>query len=81
MLPSSSCPDSPRLVEDRRAELGEPEQAKCALAVVIEDAQIVGLVQIPQDHDEMSAVALLGRRKRQLIGDELVDTFRGELRQ
>ncbi len=68
-------------MENRHPELGEPEQAKRALAVVVEDAQIVGFVQVAQDHVEMPAVALLGGRERQLIRDELVDTLGGKLRQ
>lgn len=44
-------------MEDRRAEIGEGEQAECALAIEIEHAQIVGFMQIAQDDVEVPAIA------------------------
>src|SRR5690606_12528052 len=70
-----------RLVEDWRAELRQPEQAERALTVVVEDAQVVGLVQIAQDHVEMPAVALFGGRERHFVRDELFNALGGELRE
>jgi len=43
-------------VQDRGAELVQAEEAEGALAVVVEDAQIVGRVEVAQDDLEMAAV-------------------------
>jgi hypothetical protein len=47
---STACP-SPA------AGLGQAEQAKRPLAVVVEDPEIVGLVQVVEDDGEMAARA------------------------
>lgn len=53
---------------------GEPEHCREALAVEIEDAQIVGFMQIAQDDVEVPAIAFPCNH---LEGDELVDPSQG----
>ena len=47
------------------------EQAEGTLTVEVEDAQIVGFVQIAKLDLEVVAIALLGEVQRDLVGDEL----------
>jgi hypothetical protein len=77
--PLDTAPLLLRLVQDRAAEFGQTEQAERALAVVVENAQIVALVQIPDHHIEMAAVALARELERELVRDELVDPLGTEL--
>lgn len=57
------------------------EQAEGTLTVEVEDAQIVGFVQIAKHDLEVVALALLGEGQRDLVGDELVDALGAELLQ
>ena len=64
-----------RLVQGRAAQLGQAEQTERPLAVVVENAQIVALVQVFDHHLEMAAVALAREGQRDLVRDELVDAL------
>ena len=59
----------------RRAQLGEPEQPVGALAIIVEHAQIVGLLEVLLDYGEVPAIALLGELERDLVGDEFLDAL------
>ena len=56
-------------------ELFEPKEAKRPLTIQIENAKIIGFVQILHGKLEMPAISLLRHREGHLIGDEFLDAF------
>lgn len=59
------------LVARRRAELVKMEQRKGALAIEIQNAQSVGLVNVVGDGCEMSTITLLCQLDRNFVGNKL----------
>ena len=60
---------------DRFSHFVQGEVVKDVVPVVIQDPQVVGLFEVPQDHVELLAVALLDVIFRYLLGDVLFDAF------
>lgn len=63
------------LVADGLAEFVEMKKTKRPFAVVIQDPQVVGLMQIVLHGIEMLAIARFRQFQRDLMGDELFDAF------
>jgi hypothetical protein len=55
------------------------KQVECALAVEIENAQIVGFTQVTHGDLEVPAITFFGHRQRNLVSDEFLDAFGTEL--
>ena len=58
-----------------RRTLQVPRDDKCPLTIEIENAKIVGFVQILHGNLEMAAISLLRHREGHLVGDELLDAL------
>ncbi len=65
-----------RIVDDRSAQLIESEQRERALSIVVEDAKIVGFVQVVEDYLKVAAITRFRDIQRQIIGKKSFDTLR-----
>ena len=66
-------------LEHDDTEFLKVKQVECALAVEIENAQIIGFTQVTHDDLEVPTIAFFGNRQSNLVSDEFLDAFGTEL--
>ena len=72
---SNRLPLDIRLMEMSSTQLAKTEQFESPLAVVIQYPQVVGLMQVIGNDVEMPTITLPGNIKRNLVGNELIDSL------
>ena len=64
-----------RVVDDRGAQLVQSEKRERTFSIVIEDAKIIGFVQVVEDNLKVATVTFFRDVHRQIIGKKTFDAL------